>query len=189
MRKSDSVQKRNDRKKRLKTRLASLFLLLFGCTFLVIAAQHCLVLHNWDNSEIQEYEGRYSVKAKEYWRNTNYLFILSNGDCIEIPGEFVLKNENLDMLFEEEPYELVFRYTKYQQPIKNTHTLISIVSQDNTITYVDESLMKDVIHNEMMLYTSFGLLCLCLCIFLAWEWIAKCFRLFKSHMTKCTREG
>ena len=188
MKQNGSVQKKKEKMNKLSHILCFIGLLLLGINFLIMALQNWVVLRNWDTGGIKEYQGQYELETTEYWRNTNYKFVLLNGDILEIPCEYVQQGDNLENSQQTEfPHELRFQYSKYKQPVKNTHVAISIVSQNSRITYVEEFVMKENMKDEAALYTAFAFLSLGLGFFVIGNLTASCSISAKHKKRKCKK--
>lgn len=188
MKKYGSAQKKKEQMNKLSSMLCSIGLMLFGLNFLIMALQNWVVLRNWDAGGIKEYQGQYELETKEYWRNTNYKFMLRNGDILEIPCEYVQHGDSLENAQQTEfPHELRFQYSKYKQPVKNTHVAISIVSQNSSITYVEELIMKENMKDEAALYTAFAFLGLGLGFLVIGNLIAGCSISTRRKKRKCQK--
>lgn len=143
MSRSGKVQKKKERKKKLKSFCLFFVLSLTGLFFLTNTLYWTIVLLDWDDNGIQEYRGEYSLEVRKQRRGTTCIFTLGNGDITIVPYNALQNRNNLLNNPEEETNEvLLFRYSKHRNPIAlGKHAVISI-SSESGVVYVNDNHIK-----------------------------------------------
>ena len=158
------------KKKRLRNNVqikgvisASIFFLI-GVLITVQAIQKIVLVSQGDEGVI-EYQGEYEFVEKRYLRNTNYRFVLVNGDIINIyPEDLPDHVKGSDF---KEHSELTFKYSKYKNTIIwGTHTCISISTVDSEIELLESATMNQDIKFEIVMFSVWGLSMVFISIFI-----------------------
>ena len=157
MKKGSTKQKRKEQYNKFTTFMYLTVCILGGLCFGFMAIQSWLVLQDSGGQYINEHKGTYDLYVKEYYRNSNYRFTLLNGDVLEIPCEYAMHDDMLEKLQGSE--ELFFRYYASKNPFRQTHDVISLVSESNNITFVDESYIEKKIQGAVGIYAFLSLCC------------------------------
>ena len=133
---------------------ASIFFLI-GVLITVQAIQKIVLVSQGDEGVI-EYQGEYEFVEKRYLRNTNYRFVLENGDIINVyPEDLPDHVKGSDF---KEHSELTFKYSKYKNTIIwGTHTCISISTVDSEIELLESATMNQDIKFEIVMFSVWGL--------------------------------
>lgn len=119
---------------KIKPAIGAIVILVFGVLFVIQGVQDGITLRKWDSGEVLEYQGEFVFSEKKYARNTNYIFVLGNGDTISCDsfGEDIADIKRLN-----------FRYTRHVNILGDgAHTAVSIASIDNNYVFLQEEVSK-----------------------------------------------
>lgn len=121
--------------------------LIVGILCGIYAIQAILTFVSWDEGGVASYQGEYILIEKNYLRNTNYLFVLGNGDTVEIPCEqmdddFLLGNP-----------ALMFKYVNYKDIfVVGNHRPISVSSVDGKSVFYDVAVGRRELYIQVILF-------------------------------------
>ena len=129
-----------------------LFSLVVAFYFFTSAIQNLIVLNEWDDSTLKTFQGSYQVSIKKYNRNTNYRFILDNGDTLEVPPELLSDDNSIS-----EYKELQFVYHKYIHPFRSDYDAFSIKTTDGSITFLDKAITYTELKGSIGVFLFLGI--------------------------------
>ena len=121
-------QKTIIKQKKISDLLLCTFLLLLYVFFVVYTVTQGVVYSDIVSNDILLYEGEYEIRDLHYLKNTNYLFVLGNGDRV------VAKPELMQTLDENNlPETLSISYSNNINVFQAAYTAIEIKSNTGTI--------------------------------------------------------
>ena len=130
-------------------------ILVVGVIFFLEALQCFSIIYNWNYSGILEYNGRYTYSEEHYLRNTNYEFVLENGDVLIIPCEHVVNDD-----FGNYPI-LLFKYSSNKSLFTlGKHRILSIQSQDENFVFLKEDTITREIYIGAIGFMVVGISCM-----------------------------
>lgn len=137
----------NLNRSRFKMKFSEIFsitiLAIISLFFLVEGVQDLDTVTRWDSTGIIEYSGNYNFCAKKHYRNTIYVFELSNGDTIYAPSEYLKPKSNL-----KDFDELTFRYASQKKivPFGLYYSCVSVETiEGEPITIAIEKIKNEYI--------------------------------------------
>ncbi|MBO5836865.1 MAG: hypothetical protein J6Q92_03130 [Oscillospiraceae bacterium] len=129
-------------------------LLVAGCVFIFESLQCFGIIYNWDNNGTSEYYGQYMLSKEHFLRNTNYKFVLENGDILTVPCEYAINTD-----FENYP-KLAFRYASQKSIFTlGKYRVVSIQSKDGGCLFVEENTTTQEMRLGAVGFMIIGVLC------------------------------
>ncbi len=176
-------QKTIIKQKKISDLLLCTFLFLLFIFFVVYTGTQGLVYSDIVSNDLLLYEGGYEIRDLHYLKNTNYLFVLENGDRVVVKPELMqtLDENNL-------PEKLSISYSKNINIFQSAYTAIEIKSNAATIILHSKSSLHEV-RLCMCIGTVLSILALALLIIYIFLSLTVHSRKVKTVKTKDAKNG
>ena len=153
------------KKGNIRDLLVTAVMLIIGVLFVAESITIHITLKNRNDEHIIEYQGEYEFYKRRYLRNTQYVFVLDNGDKISVHGELI---ENKNFTLESHP-TLQFQYSSYISAFAyGAHNAISIISTDGATVFLRSESAKNELKSAKTLNLCIGCTCLALALFMTY---------------------
>ena len=159
------MKKKRVRNKALIKGVISLTIFFLIGVLITSNAIQKIVLVSQGDEGVIEYQGEFELVEKRSLRNTNYRFVLRNGDIINVyPEDLPDHVKGSDF---QEYGELTFRYSKSKNIVPwGTHACLSISTVDGEVELLESATMAQSIKYEIIMFSVWGLFIVFFSIFI-----------------------